>query len=361
MRTLVQRPPLAPSAYALGIAVLLAVLCSPTTAQCPSSLTSPASFSSGSGNYASNLRCEFSLSNPGAFSLSLLFSKFRIAAGDWLAIYDGNSATDPLLGNYTGIIPPPPLKTTTAKASFFVVFQSNADQIVDLGFDGTFGADRCVAGNRTLASIRGTIDDGTPAGQLYNNMNGWCYWIFAPPTYLAVTSFIVNFIRFDVVSSDYGSKNDYVSFWEGAGSEGRLIGSFNGGVVPKSIKINSGVFTMGFFKSWDAQAAGFQINFNANSNVGCAGDPIVLSGPRGSFTHGSSGNYLNNMQCSFLIKGGASNAQSLFLKGAAQRKNFEAERDRPRPCRSATRLSSKRPCQEAARLRIADRILSRGG
>ena len=82
-------------------------------------------------NYGDNLNCKYlisSLPKPG-YIISISFTDFRVqysrnCTDDFVSVFDGETTTAPLLGNYCGSAKPPSLRSSGNK--LLIVFKSNA-------------------------------------------------------------------------------------------------------------------------------------------------------------------------------------------------------------------------------------------
>lgn len=106
-----------------------------------STLTAPTdSFHDGSGtyNYNNNVSCIWVIEPPNASKIVLNFSKFKTESGyDYVKVYDGNSTSSPVLGNFDGHNIPPTL--TSTGGSMLVHFTSDGG-VVDEGWTAHYSA-----------------------------------------------------------------------------------------------------------------------------------------------------------------------------------------------------------------------------
>lgn len=132
------------------------------------------------GNYANNKTCTWLIAPTGASSVTLTFSMFDTEAGyDFVNVYNGSSATAPLLGSYSGTNLPPTLVATSGQ--MFVRFTTD-QSIVGDGFSANYSCTTPTpAGNRLQAKVflegvyntaTGTMSSGLgtslPIAQPYN-------------------------------------------------------------------------------------------------------------------------------------------------------------------------------------------------
>ena len=83
----------------------------------------------GTGNYGSNLNRTFTIcpSTPGSF-VSISFTSFNTESGyDYLYIYDGNSPSSPLLGQFSGTNSPGVITATANNTTGCLTFRFTSD------------------------------------------------------------------------------------------------------------------------------------------------------------------------------------------------------------------------------------------
>ena len=84
-------------------------------------------FSDGSGlsNYINNMDCSWLIQPGGTSTIDLTFTSFDTETGhDTVTVYDGNSASAPILGTFSGSNLPPTIQSTGS--SLFVTFKTNS-------------------------------------------------------------------------------------------------------------------------------------------------------------------------------------------------------------------------------------------
>lgn len=75
---------------------------------------------SGASNYSNNLDCSWTISPPGAASITLDFTAFATQAFEFVEVYDGTDENAPPLGEFEGSDLPPTL--TANSGSMHIVF-----------------------------------------------------------------------------------------------------------------------------------------------------------------------------------------------------------------------------------------------
>lgn len=110
-------------------------------------------------------------------NISLRFNRFNTASGDLVKVYDGFSASAPLLASYSGSGIPPQI--TSSGPSLFLTFESNAT-INENGFQAEFTSnplDFCQS-STFITNLSGSLTDGSQ-GYMYHN-NTSCQWLIIP-------------------------------------------------------------------------------------------------------------------------------------------------------------------------------------
>ena len=93
------------------------------------------SFTDGPGQYAANSACEWSISGPGAITLT--FSAVALEANyDFVKVYGGTAPTAPLLDALTGM-PSSPVTVASPSGQLYVVFSSDGS-VNGAGFEATY-------------------------------------------------------------------------------------------------------------------------------------------------------------------------------------------------------------------------------
>lgn len=98
------------------------------------------SLSDGSGpqQYLNNLNCRFLISPIGATAIQLHFTSFDIESGnDFLKVYNGNNASSPLIGIFSGNTLPLPVKANSGR--MYIEFSTNSS-ITKQGWSASYSA-----------------------------------------------------------------------------------------------------------------------------------------------------------------------------------------------------------------------------
>jgi len=249
---------------------------------------------SGSDNYANDLNCSWTISPPGATSVTLNFTAFDTEDGyDFVRVYDGGDASGDLLGQFSGSSLPPTL--TAASGEMYIEFETD----VSFTFTGwsanytcnTGGGGGC-NGNTNLTACTGTIADGSGAGNYVNNLN--CSWTISPP---GATSVTLTFTEFDTEGG-----YDYVRVYDGANNLGILLGEFSGFSAPPTLTAASGSMYIEFETDLSFTYQGWSANYFCNTGGGTNGCDQATDITCGSTVTGStSGAPQNVPECFYTL------------------------------------------------------------
>lgn len=259
-------------------------------------LTAPSgTFSDGSGNlnYSNNLNCEWLISPPNASSITANFTALNIEINaDFVSIYDGNSASAPLIGTYSGSIFPPTI--TANSGQMFVVFTTNSS-FTNAGWTINYtsvGASRYCSGTTNLTANSGSFSDGSGSNLYQDTTN--CSWLIQPANNQAVQ---LTFTNFD---TELGF--DIVRVYDGATNSAPLLGAFSGNLIPPVLTSTSGDMLVEFSTDVNNNLQGWDAFYTTSSAIYCTGLQ-TLTAPSGSFTDGSGpNNYQDNSNCNWLIQ-----------------------------------------------------------
>ena len=116
------------------------------------------------GDYGNNEYNEFLIAPCGASQVTLTFMSFNLAANDELMVFDGTSATSPLVGSYKGTNLPNTI--TSTGGNLYLVFLSNNAGVAS-GFAATWGS---VSPNNGAPNADFTVADTVYQCSLGNNV-----------------------------------------------------------------------------------------------------------------------------------------------------------------------------------------------
>ncbi|MCS6904199.1 MAG: CUB domain-containing protein [Bacteroidia bacterium] len=239
--------------------------------------------------YGNDLDCTWLIQPPGAQAIRLQFESFSTQPlADYVSVYDGSTTDAPLLGKFSGHNLPPELVST--KGEMLVTFRSNS-QITSNGFFARYQAQNYgVKITNFNSSILCSEKDHEIAFEASSRANSGNTFI------LELSDSAGNFTRATTLSRV-----------ETTNSSGLFSFRIPSDVVP-------GAFYRLRIRSTSPNAASAATDFVTirNCNDPCQAGAI-LTAPNGNFSDGNtSGEYGNNLSCSWLIE--PSNAAAIELR-----------------------------------------------
>ncbi|HKK10593.1 MAG TPA: C10 family peptidase [Bacteroidales bacterium] len=148
----------------------------------------------------------------------------------------------------------------------------------------------------TLHYLGGTIDDGAMPYKSYAT-NANCKWLLMAPTVQdSVETFEIDFLEFNLESSDY------VRIYDGPTEDDELLGEFSGTTLPSGIESTSNQVLIVFESDAnETDHDGFRLEFEADLPAFCSG-VSYHSEESGTFDDGSGDyNYNNNKVCQYIL------------------------------------------------------------
>ncbi|XP_064190205.1 cubilin [Anguilla rostrata] len=243
--------------------------------------------------YHPSAECYWHIKVSAGSRIHLQFGDFHLEASsscayDYLAVYDGNSTSAPVLAKLCGAVTPP-------------VINSTRDQMyVKLRTDSSIGAGGFLAtytqscqGMVFANQSRGVIESLDYPNSYPHASN--CSW-----TVQASMGNTVNytFLAFNLEHST-PCRYDYLKLHDGPNEQAPLIGSFCGNTPPPPNTTTGSTLHVVFRSDYSTALSGFQMLWYQN---GCGGD---LSGPSGSFNSpGYPDRYPANRECLWYLQTG---------------------------------------------------------
>jgi len=244
---------------------------------------------SGMSNYSNDLDCSWTISPPGAASVTLTFTEFDTDDFESVEIYDGTDDSAPSLGKYEGANLPPTLSANSG--SMHLVFKTDGSGTA-AGWSANYSCSTVpiCSGNTNITSCSGTITDGS--GNFYYGNNLDCSWTISPPGASSVT---LNFTEFNTESGF-----DFVRVYDGNNTSGPLLipGPFSGSSLPPTLTAASGKMHITF------RTGGSQIRSGWSANYSCATTPPTLAATPNNITVNApagSGTFSINSNCTWAI------------------------------------------------------------
>ncbi|MDO9510371.1 MAG: C10 family peptidase [Bacteroidales bacterium] len=217
------------------------------------------SIEDGSGpkkNYPSGSSCQWLISPQTAIdsvsNITLNFHRFATHTNDLVKVYDGSSASSPLIGSYSGILLPATI--TSSGNTLFITFNtSNQGE----GFLASYesATPKWCSGTTILNEPTGIISDGS--GDFWYNNSSLCIWRIQPPGVAEVALF---FDEFDTeTDKDKVRVYDMVS--------GTLLAEYSGtyasGSPPPPVVSPSGQMMMSFNTNMSVRSQGWKAHYES--------------------------------------------------------------------------------------------------
>jgi hypothetical protein len=153
-----------------------------------------------------------------------------------------------------------------------------------------------VSGNIVIDQKSGSITDGSgPVNNYINNQNA-TWLIDAGALGDSITGITLKFYQFDLLAGDS------LKVYDGENTDGPLLGSFSGDIIPSSITTTGSKMLVSFSTDGSGTSKGWYAEYEANTALFCTGIE-ELTEPSGTLEDGSgSYNYHNNAYCRWLIQ-----------------------------------------------------------
>ncbi len=232
------------------------------------------SFTDGSGpvdDYPAGMNASWLISPQTATdsvsTISLHFIKFNTANSDHVMIYNGNSDSDPLIGDYSGSNIPDNL--TIENNEVYITFTSTGSA-PGFNIEYTTTAPTWCNGNTVITDPNGTVTDGSDNGFYYNN-GATCIFIFQNP----------EAVQYNFEFNEFATEadNDKLAIYDAANN---LMGEYSGSDLPDplSIATNMVIMTWGTNAtindqgwSFDFTVDGVGVDENAYNNLNVYPNP----------------------------------------------------------------------------------------
>ena len=242
-------------------------------------ITAPTgAFTDGTRNgvtYANNTNCEWLIlqTAPSVF-IEVNFSRFDLASGDSLILYDGPNAASPVLATLV-------TNSTTGTyqssgGSVFVRFSTNANSTAN-GWRIVYNTQPIpfCSGLTVLNSQNGLINDGSLQFSNYVE-NSNCQWLIQPPGAATVD------LQFNYFSTE--ANFDFVRVYQGTNNNGVLLGSFSGNTLPPLLTSTTGTMFIEFTTDNFVNSTGWECNYTSSTlaTINASIDTIYLNAGTGS-------------------------------------------------------------------------------
>jgi hypothetical protein len=177
-------------------------------------------------------------------SITLSFSAFDLADGDFVKVYDGPTTSHPVLGEFSGTATPPAVSST--QNTMLLEFVTNSS-----GNAGGWYAEYSTSsptwcqGLTQLSEPSGTFNDGS--GDFYYQSSATCMWRIVPPNGEKIT------LNFNYLDTEPG--HDRITVFDGT----TVVAEISGNQIPGPVTASSGIMFITWttnnsenFQGWEA-------------------------------------------------------------------------------------------------------------
>jgi hypothetical protein len=212
------------------------------------------SLEDGSGpiaSYADNSNCSWLIAPDDSIStITLTFKRFETETGDEVKVYDGTSASAPLLGTYSGTTVP--TAVTSSGPALFVTFASGSSGSAQ-GFLAEYNGSTVAfcESNTTLTESTGEFNDGSGRFDYRNTAN--CKWKIQPENAATVT------LEFSSFNTE--EENDRIQIYDlGTGT---LLATYSGDYTtpPPAVTAGSGKMMVMWNTNKTVRGEGWAANY----------------------------------------------------------------------------------------------------
>ena len=206
-------------------------------------------------NYQNNSGCSWLITpDDSVNSITLSFLRFGTDTSDFVTVYDGDSITAPVIGNFSGNSLPDPVTATGNK--MLIVFETGPDMTGE-GFIASFESEIPVfcSGMTILSAQTDSLSDGS--GNWDYHDNSACLWQIIPAGASAVTLYFTEFeteAGFDLLKIYDLQSQQVLAQYSGSYSPG----------VPDPVTSPSGKMFLAFFSNYSVTAPGWKAYYESN-------------------------------------------------------------------------------------------------
>jgi hypothetical protein len=224
------------------------------------------------GTYAAGQNITTTFCSNNGNTIRFTFSAFNLESGfDFLSVYNGGTATAPLIGTYTGTTSPGTV-TSTGQCLTFVFTSDGSVQNagwaaaisctstpVPTGYNNPGG---------TINTCSGLFFDTGGSGGTYGNSQNITTTICSSTPGLCLRTAFTSF--------NTESGFDILSIYDGTSTSGTLLGNYSGTTSPGTITSGTGCLTFRFVSDGSVTAAGWE------ANISCVSCPSASPCPAGT-------------------------------------------------------------------------------
>lgn len=208
------------------------------------------------GTYTANVNAEYLIEpTENVETINMSFPLFDLGSGDKITVYDGNSSSASVLGEFTSSTTPGSDNITSTGGQVLVVFTTDgADEGEGWQIEYTSTLPTFCTGETKLYADQGDITDGSEENNYHDN--SICRWRIEPHNATEVT---ITFSELDLADGDKIDIHDLGS--------NQLLQSLTGSELPDAIVSPSGKMYLTFKTNNMATGQGFSAHYVAD-NVG---------------------------------------------------------------------------------------------
>ncbi|MBR3799706.1 MAG: C10 family peptidase [Bacteroidales bacterium] len=219
-------------------------------------------------DYANDNDCTYVINPTCGAYVSLGFSKFDLAEGDYVNVFAGDETSTDLLATYDKDNLPGSTKLKTPFGAMTIKFHTDGQNAAD-GWRATYSAVYCANGIAKITSPSGTFGDGSKSCQYTDNAN--CQWKIMPE---GANSITINFQNFNLSNDG----EDYVALYKNSTTNSNLVVKYNSNNIPtEPITIPAGVVCVKFFSNINEQVSDGWLLSYTSSDVTNIEDVDVMS------------------------------------------------------------------------------------
>ncbi|XP_015441120.1 cubilin isoform X1 [Pteropus alecto] len=215
-------------------------------------------------DYPSNMHCLYNITVSDDKVILLKFIDFDVVPSsfcsqDYLAVYDGSSISDPLLGKFCGSKLPPIVKSSNN--SMHLVFKTDSFQEArgwKISFRQTLGPRQGCGGYLTGSNYTFASPDSDSDGRYDKYLN--CIWFIIAPVNKQIK---LTFNTFALESASIFQRciYDYVKIYDGDSEKANLAGTFCGSTVPAPFLSSGNFLTVQFVSDVTVEREGFNATY----------------------------------------------------------------------------------------------------
>ncbi|CAH1789448.1 unnamed protein product [Owenia fusiformis] len=207
--------------------------------------------------YPNNANCEWVITVPNNGVIQLVFNSFALEYQltcnfDVLEIYDGPSASSPLIGRFCGTTLPSDIRSTNDQLYFSF---SSDSSVVSQGFEVTWTVEN-ECGDSDLFGASGSFRYPLVSGTTYPN-NANCEWVITVPNNGVIQ---LMFNSFDL-EYQLTCNFDVLEIYDGPSASSPLIGRFCGTTLPSDIRSTNNQLYFSFSSDSSVVLEGFEVTW----------------------------------------------------------------------------------------------------